>query len=147
MATTFEIASGDVVVNNVTGRVNMIGNVAAETDIGKAHIKCVQDLRRCLSIVRLQDGTSAGINELVGSINRGGFGSISILIKARIRSMFDAIRTRQKERPSVRPLSEKFKEITTILVTSMPDNTSYKFRVDTTTFRGETIKQSGIISP
>ena len=145
MATTFEIQNGDAVVKNITGRPSMIGNIINENDVGKARSKTSQDLRRCLSISRIRDGSGAGINDLIGTLEGGGFASVSILVKNRIRSMFGAIQSLQRKRSDVRPLNEQFSTITTLIVTQLPDKTSYRFRLDTRTAAGRTISQSGII--
>jgi hypothetical protein len=145
MATTFEIQNGDVVIKNVTGRPSMIGNVVGENDAGKSHIKSAQDLRRCLSISRIKDGTGAGINDLIGTLEGSGFASVGILIKNRIRSMFTSVQSLQKKRLEVRPPNERFNTITSLIVTQRPDRTSYRFRLDTKTYAGGTIGQSGVI--
>jgi len=147
MATTFEIQNGDVMISNITGRPIMIGNEFGESDVGKAHEKCVQDLQRSLSIVRLRDGSGAGISELIGTLEGSGFGSVSILIKSRVRSMFTAIQNLQRKRLSARPLFEQFANITNLMVTQNTDRTSYRFRVDTKTTAGKIISQSGQITP
>ena len=145
MAVTFEIKNGDVVESNITGRPNLIGNVIGEDVIGKSKAKTSQDLQRCLSIGRLRDGSGAGITDLVGTLEGGGFASISIMLKARIRSMFTAIQALQRKRLTVRPSHERFSSITTLIVTQQQDRTSYKFRLDARTVGGTTIVQSGII--
>jgi len=147
MATTFKIQNGDTVISSVTGRPVMIGNVVGENDVGKAHEKDVQDLQRSLSINRLRDGSGAGISELVGTLEGSGFGSVSMLIKSRIRSMFTAIQNLQRKRLSVRPNTERFSSINNLLVTQNTDRTSYRFKVDTRTAAGQTITQSGSIVP
>ena len=147
VATTFKIHNGDVINSGITGRPTMIGNNVGESDVGKAHEKCIQDLQRSLSINRLRDGSGAGISELVGTLEGGGFGSVSILIKTRIRSMFTAIQNLQRKRLSVRPPLERFDTITNLIVTQNPDRTSYRFRVDTRTVVGQTIPVSGRVTP
>jgi len=147
MATTFKIHDGDVMISNITGRPTMIGNTVNESDVGKAHEKCVQDLQRSLSINRLRDGSGAGISELVGALEGSGFSSVAMLIKSRIRSMFIAIQNLQRKRLSARPPFERFDAITKLIVTQNQDRTSYRFRVDTRTVVGQTITQSGGIVP
>jgi hypothetical protein len=146
MATTFKVQNGDVVIKNITGRPSMIGNVVGAYDAGQARDKTAQDLRRCLSISRLKDGSGAGINDLVGILDGGGgFASVAILVKSRIRSMFTSICALQRKRVNVRPPNEQFKDISALIVTQLSDKTSYKFRLDTKTVAGGTITQSGTI--
>lgn len=149
MAISFEIKNGDVTVSKITGRPNIIGNLIGQDDPDQSRRKTSQDMKRCLSINRIKDGSGAGITEFVGAIDGAGFGSISILLKSRIRSMFTAILRLQRKRLSVRPAAEQFSDIKSLQVVSIPnDRTAYKFRLDTRTMAGRTITQSGtIVSP
>ena len=148
MATTFRISNGDVVVKSVTGRPDMIGNILDGNDAGKAREKVIQDLKRCISISKIRDGSGAGIVELAGMVDGVGIGSVAVLIKTRLINMFTAILQLQKKRVNIRPSNERFNNINRIMVTpDVSDKVAYRFRIDTKTVSGGTIVQSGTILP
>jgi len=145
MATTFEIKSGDIVVNRSNGRPRIIGNIVGNNSPIQAKKKSNQDLQRSLSIGRISNGTGAAINELQGTVGTIGSSGVSILMMQQINNMFSSILAVQAIRPEIRSLNERFSTINTLLVTPNSDNVSFRFYLDTSTIAGETITQSGNI--
>ena len=147
MATTFQIAYGDVVVNGFTGRPNLIGNAIGVDDPGTAKTKAVQDIGGGLSIDRVVSGAGAGLAELVGLMDQLGPGSTATIVGQRIRDMFNAMVVLQKNRPGIRPNDEMFKKITLLqVVPKVGDPTSFTFRLDILTVAGTQVTLSGTIS-
>jgi len=145
MATTLKVKNGDVVVNGSTGRPKTVGNEVGSTDTAKSREKAVQDLYRCLSINRVENGTGAAIAELIGTISGAGLSSITMLLSGRIRSMFASLITAQRKNQLNRPDGERFRGITFLQVLPDSSKTGYRFRLDTKTFSNEIIVQSGSI--
>ena len=147
MATTFKIINNDVVLSNVSGRPNLIGNVINENVLSKAKNKTSQDMRRSLSINRIRNGTGAGINELIGTTrDLSQTLSARILLQRQILNMFRSLIRQQNIRPNVRPNNEKFNKITLFRI--LPETgtkTAFRFRLDVTTEGGGVIIESGII--
>lgn len=136
MATTFKISNGDVVLSQVTGRPELIGNAIEEgiiaKDNGAARSKLRQDLARSLSLERVRAGTTANIQSIIGIVPQFGAQTVSLLVNRQIRDMVSAIIREQSKRPNVRPPSEKIRSISKLQV--FPDNrtdasTAFRFRL------------------
>lgn len=147
MATTFKVVNGDISVSASSGRPNIIGNTIGENDPAKAAEKNRQDLYRCLSLETIKNGTTAGLQNMVGTVPKFGSSAISILVNRRIRSMFAAILTEQNKRPSIRPFSERFKLISLLRVFPANDNskTNFRFRLGVKTVKGSTAEITGVV--
>lgn len=142
MAFTFKIVNGDVSMNTSSGRPKTIGNDIGENDPGQATFKTKQDLRRCLSLVTIRNGTTAGLQSLIVM----PASTIIVMINRRIRSMFAAILREQSKRPDVRPNSEKFKNIEVLRVfPSKDDKTGFRFRLDVKTIDKSIVEISGVV--
>lgn len=139
MATTFKIINGDVVMNTSNGRPKLVGNPIYEEDKAKSREKVNQDLRRGLSLERVRSGTTAAIQNLVGTVPQFGSTSIAILINRQIRSMFSFILKEQSKRPNIRPKSERFYSISRLQILPESNRTGFRFRLGVKTAdRGET---------
>ena len=103
MAITFKISNGDYVINDSSGRFKTIGNRVGQDDPDQAKLKNSQDLKRCLSLGRVPNGSTANIARLIGNVPESGTQSIALLINRQIRNMFAAILRLQRKRPGVRP--------------------------------------------
>lgn len=146
MATTFKVVNGDVTMNTSSGRPKTIGNDIGETDSGVSSFKTKQDLHRCLSLVTLRNGTTAGLQGLIGTVPNFGASAIAVMVNRRIRSMFAAILREQNKRPSIRPNSEKFKSISVLRVfPSKDDKTGFRFRLGVRTVNRSVTEISGIV--
>jgi hypothetical protein len=144
MATTFKISNGDVVVNTSTGRSKLIGNEINESNGPKAKEKANQDLKRSLSITRLRDGSGAGLAEIVGNTDAFGITSTQILLNKRIRQMFGALVFLQNKRRGIRPLQERFSNISLLRIFSAStDKTQFRFRLDVRTRSNENLVLAG----
>jgi hypothetical protein len=146
MATAFKISNGDVVVNNSTGRPKLIGNPLNETNREQSRLKTSQDLRRCLSINSIIDGSGAGLFEIIGNTDTIGITSTQILLNKRIRQMFAAVLRLQNQRLGVRPSSERFSNISLLRIfTENNDQTIFRFRLDVRTRLGNELTLSGLL--
>jgi hypothetical protein len=146
MAITFKVVNGDVSMNTSNGRPKTIGNDIDENDAGKAIEKTNQDLKRSLSLVGIRSGTTAGLQNLIGTVPQFGSSAIAVLVNRRIRSMFAAILREQSKRPDARPSSERFKNISTLRVFPVEGSkTSFRFRLGVRTTNRAITELSGIV--
>jgi len=144
MATTFKIVNGDVAMNTSSGRPKTIGNEIGNDDAGEAIAKTYQDLYRCLSLNSIRNRTTAGLQNLVGTVPQFGTSAIAVLVNRRIRDMFSAIIREQAKRPNIRPKSERFSRISVLRVFPIAGSkTSFRFRLDVKTINADIVKISG----
>lgn len=145
MATTFKISNGDVVVSTSNGRPKLIGNPINEEDRAKSKEKTLQDLRRGLSLERVRSGTTAALQNLVGTVPQFGTTSIALLINRQIRSMFSFMLREQSKRPHIRPRSERFSSISRLQVIPEGNKTDFRFRLGVKTADQGTTEISGVV--
>ena len=145
MATTFKMSNGDVVMNTSNGRPKTIGNPVGEEDRAKSREKTIQDLRRGLSLERVRNGTTAALQNLVGSVPQFGSTSIAILINRQIRSMFSFLIKEQRKRPNIRPKSERFSSISRLQVLPEGNKTDFRFRLGVRTADKGVTETSGVV--
>ena len=146
MATSFEISNGDIKVSNTTGRPNLVGNIVGENNTDQARKKVSQDIQRGLTLNALADGTTAGVAELVGSLNDISGLGIEFLLNRQIRNMFSSILRVQSIRPSVRPDNERFSSISFLQIfLATGSKTTYRFRLGIRTVDGGIAEQTGSI--
>jgi len=146
MAITFKISNGDYVINDSTGRFKTIGNRLGQNDPDQAQLKNNQDLRRCLSLSRVSNNSTAALDKIVGTVPETGTKSIAILINRQIRSMFSAILRLQRLRPRARPDSEKFSAISILKVfMESGSKTSFRFRLGVRTVNRDNIDITGSV--
>lgn len=146
MATTLKISNNDVVINKSTGRPKLIGNPLNESNREQSRLKTSQDLKRCLSIASIKDGSGAGLAELVGNTDTIGITSTQILLNKAIRQMFASIINLQSKRLGVRPSSERFSNIALFRIyTENDDQTQFRFRFSVRTRLGNELTLSGLL--
>lgn len=146
MAFTFKIENGDVAMNLSNGRPKTVGNDLGENDRGKAIEKTRQDLHRSLSLEAIRAGTTAGIQNLVGTVPQFGSSAIAVLVNRQIRSMFSAILREQGKRPDARPTSERFSSISLLRVfAESGSKTGFRFRLGVKTIDNTNIEVSGVV--
>jgi len=145
MATTLKISNGDVVVNASNGRPKLIGNPVNEEDKAKSREKTLQDLRRGLSLERVRNGTTAALQNLVGTVPQFGSATISILINRQIRGMFSFMLKQQNKRPAIRPRSERFYSISRLQIIPEGNKTDFRFRLGVRTADKGNTEISGVV--
>jgi len=146
MALTFSISNGDVVMGTNSGKPTLIGNDVNEDDIGKAKIKNSQDIKRCLSLELIQDGTTAGLQQLVGTTPQFGSSAISSLVNRRIRTMFSSILREQAKRPNARSRYERFQAIAVLRVYPYESSrTSFRFKFGVKTTNNTITNVNGLV--
>lgn len=145
MATTFKINLQDVVFNTSRGRPKLVGNEVGEENQAKSREKVLQDLRRSLSLEAIRNGTTAALQNLIGSVPQFGTSSISILINRQIRSMFAAMLREQSKRPNVRPKSERLTKISILQVLPEANRTDFRFKLGTRTADRGSVIVSGFV--
>jgi len=146
MATTFKIKNGDVVFNTSSGRPKTIGNEIDGTDSAKAKEKTGQDLQRCLSLAKVNNGTTADIISLVGTTPDIGASTASLLLNRQIRAMFSNILTQQALRPFARPRSERMALIASLRVLQdKGDPTKFRFTLGVKTQAGLLVATTGSV--
>lgn len=146
MAITFKISNGDVIMGTNSGKPTIIGNEVNEDDIGKAKIKNIQDIKRCLSLEPLLDGTTAGLQKLVGTVPQFGSSAIASLVNRRIRSMFSSILREQAKRPNARSQYERFSAISVLRVYPYESSrTSFRFKFGAKTTSNVITSVNGLV--
>jgi hypothetical protein len=102
-------------------------------------------LQRCLSLELIKNGTTAGLQNLVGTVPQFGSSGISALINRSIRNMFSSILREQNKRPDARSAYERFNSISLLRVYPDENKTGFRFRLGVKTFNGTITNMSGIV--
>ena len=152
MATTFVISNGDVVMSQITGRPNMVGNPLVDgivqDDPAQARLKVRQDVRRSLSLERVRAGTTANIQSIIGTVPQFGASAVALLVNRQIRDMVSTIIRAQSVRPNVRPPSEKIRSISRLHVypdKAANDGTTFRFRLGLRTQDSNNVNITGLL--
>ncbi len=136
MSQTFLIKNGDVTLNAMSGRPNMI--------TGRDALR--QDILEDLSINTLQNGFGAGITSLVGFVPFDP-APFTMAIDRSIRNSINVMRALQRGQISIsRPLSEQIKGVSFLRVfQDTRDPRVYLYYVNVETMAGPQLQVSGTI--
>jgi len=136
MTKTFQIASGDWVIDRSTGRPKTISDTE----------KLKQDVKECLSIARQSNGFGAGLEDIVGIVAEPivAQSMITRSVNASMTSMRDLQYSNQY---ADRTLKERIERVAALSVTARgEDKVSYLFRVDVVSEDGVRLVLSGSVT-
>lgn len=137
MSITLQIANGDVVTSQISGRPNTI----KDRDALKQH------LSENFTIDTLPNGMGVGMRKLIG-IEPDDTTLFTMLINGKLRNSIDAIRSLQRSTPRIpRPAAERVSALTFITVNQDPnDPRNYLYFADISTEDGRSVQLTGALS-